>query len=191
MSTYETILQRRTIRKFKQTQVPDAALEKLVNAARVSPSAGNIQPLQYIIVRDPELREALFKYLKWAAYLTSGGVPKPEERPTAYIIIILNNSTGSVNTSYDLGAAAMALLLAAWEEDIGGCWIRACDKVSIKKLLGVLGSFEVDSVIALGYKDELPVMEESDTEIKYWKDENGVLHVPKKHTDSLIHWEQY
>ncbi|OGF46464.1 MAG: hypothetical protein A2231_12740 [Candidatus Firestonebacteria bacterium RIFOXYA2_FULL_40_8] len=191
MSTYETILQRRTIRKFKQAAIPDQILEKFVNAARVSPSAGNLQPLEYVVVRNVELLEAVFKHLKWAAYTAPEGTPKENEKPAAYIIILANNSIGSTNVPYDLGAAAMSILLTAWEDGMGGCWIRACDKKGLKKLLGVSEAFDVDSVIALGYRDEAPVMEENDTDVKYYKDKKGVLHVPKKSTRTVTHWDQF
>ena len=191
MSIYETILKRRTIRKFKQAAIPDLVLEKLVNAGHVSPSGGNMQPLEYIIVRNQELLEAVFKHLKWAAYIVPEGVPKENEKPAAYIIIIANKNPGSTSTSYDLGAAAMSILLTAWEDGLGGCWIKAFDKSGLKKLLGVSDIFEVDSVIALGYRDEAPVREESDTEIKYWKDPKGVMHVPKKRVRTVTHWEQF
>ena len=51
--------------------------------------------------------------------------------------------------------------------------------------------YEVDSVLALGYRDEAPVMEENDTRIKYYKDDKGVLHVPKKRTRTVSHWDQF
>jgi nitroreductase len=191
MSAYETILQRRTIRKFKQVAVPDLVLEKLVNAARHSPSGGNQQPLEYIIVRNTELREELFKFLRWAAYIAPEGIPKEEEKPAAYIVIIGNNSGGSVTLSADLGAAAMSILLTAWEDGLGGCWIGACDRKNIKKLLGVPDGKEVECVIALGFRAEAPVMEDDDTDVKYYKDAKGVLHVPKKTLNKIMKWELY
>ena len=191
MSSYESILQRRTIRKFKQGPILDTLLEKFVNAGRVAPSAGNLQPLEYIVVRNEELLEPVFKHLKWAAYTAPEGTPKEGEKPAAYIVIIANNNVGSTNVAYDLGASAMSIILTAWEDGIGCCWIRACDKNGLKKLLGVTDMYEVDSVLALGYRDEAPVMEENDTRIKYYKDDKGVLHVPKKRTRTVSHWDQF
>ncbi|MFH1073859.1 MAG: nitroreductase family protein [Candidatus Firestonebacteria bacterium] len=191
MSTYKTILQRRTIRKFKQESVPDLLLEKLVNAARVSPTGGNKQPFEYIAVKNADLREKLFKFLRWAAYITPEGIPKENEKPAAYIVIIRNNSIGSATSGADLGAAAMSILLTAWEDGLGCCWIGSCDKKNIKKLLGVPDGREVECVIALGFRAEAPVMEENDNDVKYYKDTNGVLHVPKKSFRTVAHREQY
>lgn len=191
MSTYETILQRRTIRKFKQVPVSNSLLEKLINAARVSPSAANLQPLEYIVVRDKELTEEVFKHVKWAAYIAPQGIPKEGEKPMAYIVVVGSNKAGSAFIPYDLGAAVMAVLLTAWEEGLGCCWIKACDKIALRKLLNVPQTHEIDSVIALGYRAEAPEMEDSDTNIKYYLNNKGVLRVPKKRAQTLTHWEQF
>lgn len=191
MSTYETILARRTIRKFKQVPVEDPLLKKLVNAARVSPSAANLQPLEYIVVRSSEIGVEVFKHVKWAGYITPHGIPKEGEKPVAYIIIIANNGAGSAFIPYDLGAAVMALSLAAWEEGLGCCWIKSCDRPALKKILNVPDTHEIDSVIALGYRAEAPEMEDSDTNIKYYLTDKEVLRVPKKKTLTLMHWEQF
>ena len=191
MSTYETILARRTIRKFKQTKISNSLLEKLINAARVSPSAGNLQPLEYVVVRDKEFTEDIFQHVKWAAYIAPRGIPKEGEKPMAYIVVVENHKAGSASSPYDLGAAIMALLLTAWDEGLGGCWIKTCDKPALKKLLKIPETHEVDSVIALGYRAEEPVMEENDTNIKYYIDDKGIFRVPKKRAQTLTHWEQF
>ncbi len=191
MSIYEAILKRRTVRKFKQVVVADSLLEKMVNAARVSPSAANLQPLEYIVVRDKELKEDIFKNVKWAAYIAPQGTPKEGEKPMAYIAVVFNSKVGSAFVPYDLGAAVMAMLLTAWEEGLGCCWIKACDKIALKKLLKIPATHEIDSVIALGCRAETPEMEESDTNIKYYLNPEGVLRVPKKRAQTLTHWEQF
>ena len=55
MNLYETIIRRRSIRRFKDMPVPYGVLEKCVNAARLAPSAANLQPLEYIVV-DEEMK---------------------------------------------------------------------------------------------------------------------------------------
>lgn len=69
MNVYEAILDRRTIRKFKQEEIDISILEKLVNAARLAPSSANIQPLEYFIVTISGLREEIFPYLRWDGYI--------------------------------------------------------------------------------------------------------------------------
>ena len=191
MSIYETILNRRTIRKFSQKPLPDSLLLKFVNAGRVAPSAANLQPLEYIVVRDKTLCEAVFKHLRWAAYIAPEGTPKEKERPVAYIVILANSHAGSSYIPYDVGAAVMSILLYAWEEGVGGCWIKSIDKTSLETLLNVPENYEVNAVLALGYRAEEPVLEESDVNIKYWKDSFGVLHVPKRKSQTITHWEQF
>ncbi len=71
MNVYEAICKRRTIRRFKQTPLPQETLEKLINAARLAPSAGNLQPNEYIVVDKPDLVDRVFSTLRWAATSSS------------------------------------------------------------------------------------------------------------------------
>src|SRR3989304_8014571 len=91
MEIYNTIISRRTIRKFKQKPVKLSILKKLVNAGRLAPSAGNLQPLEYIITVDNAVKEKIFSHVRWAHYIAPEGNPGESERPMAYIIILVNN----------------------------------------------------------------------------------------------------
>ena len=64
MSIYETIISRRTIRKFDQKKIDPEILKKIVNAGRLAPSAANLQPLEYLIVDDEDLRKKYFPILR-------------------------------------------------------------------------------------------------------------------------------
>jgi nitroreductase len=63
---YEKMRKRRSIRKYVQKAVPEEALLKCVDGARVSPSGGNLQPLRYVVVNDSELLKQVFSTLSWA-----------------------------------------------------------------------------------------------------------------------------
>ena len=187
---YKTILKRRSIRKFKPKQVPLHLLRKFINAGRVAPSAMNLQPLEYITVNKEELLTELFYLIKFAGYIN--WKPSKEEMPRAYIVAISRGE--DENTKYDVGLAIENIILTALEEGVGSCCVRAFEEDKIKKLLNVPGEFNVEMIIALGYPAENPVYEElknKDDSIKYWKDPDGVMHVPKRRLEDVLHKNKY
>jgi len=187
VTTYELILKRRTIRRFKQDPIPEATLEKLVNAARLAPSGANLQPLEFIIVDDRSLVDQIFPCLKWAAYIAPKGDPPEGKRPIAYIVVLVNTRIKSSGYEHDSGAAIENLILAALEEGIGSCWLGSIDRKTVKTILRIPDHYLIDSIVALGYPDEEPMMEEAEGDIKYWLDEQGRLHVPKRKLSQIMH----
>jgi nitroreductase len=186
MSTYELILKRRTIRKFRQEKLERSLLEKLVNAARVAPSISNLQPLKYVIVDDGERVGKIFEQVRWAGYIAPHGTPAENERPVAFIILLADTEIRKTGYETDIGAAGQSMLLAAAEEGIGGCWMGAIDRNGIRCIRGIPERYIIDTAIALGYPAESPVAEEEKGSIKYYKDEQGVLHVPKRSLENVI-----
>ena len=187
MGSYEVAIRRRTIRRFQDKKVPTAVLDKCVNAARLAASAANIQPLEYIVVDDEALLEQLFPAMTWAAYIRPAGNPPEGKRPRAYIFIIQNKELSRPASVYDVGIAVGFMMLVAQDEGIGSCPIYGMDRKVLQPLLKVPDSYEIPMVLALGYPDESPVEEPFTGSVKYWKDDKGVLHVPKKGMESLLH----
>lgn len=191
MGIYEAAISRHSIRRFKDIPVPRQILEQCVNAARLAPSAANLQPLEYIIVHDDQLLPEVFSTLKWAAYIRPEGDPPEGKRPKAYIVILNNSNVGMSVSAYDVGAAMENMILVALEEGIGSCPLASVDRDKLKRILSIPGDYEIPLVLALGYPDESPVEEPFDGSVKYWKDEQGVLHVPKKKLESVLHWNAF
>jgi len=191
MSTYDLMIKRRTIRKFKQEQIPFEILEKCVNAARLAPSAANLQPLEFVIVDDPDVMKKIFPFFKWAGYIVPKGNPKENERPVAYIAILADKEKSPRWYHYDVGLAAENIVLTALENGIGACIVGALDRDKVREILKVPSHLYVDQVIALGYPAEEPVVEDLKDSVEYWKDENGVLHVPKKKLNKILHRNCY
>ena len=188
-STYEKIRSRRTIRKYLQKAVPEEVLLKCVDAARVSPSGANLQPLSYIIVNDQKLLRKVFSTLSWAGYLPDYQ-PSEEEMPRAYIIILLDEEI-SRTPNHDAGIAAMSISMVAYDEGLGSCILGAVDREKLREILEVPEGLAVVLVVALGYPAENPVVEPvKDGDIKYWLDENGVLHVPKRDLKDVVRWNE-
>jgi nitroreductase len=189
---YKIITQRRTIRRFKPKKIPLNILKKLVNCARLAPSAGNLQALEYIIVNDKKLCSEIFPYLRWAGYIHPQGIPHPEKRPTAYIVVLVNMEKANKEYfAYDVGAAVENILIFAYSLGIGSCWMKSIDKDKIAHILKVPYHIMVDSVISLGFKDESPIIEKFKNSPQYWKDERGTLHVPKRALKDILHYNYY
>lgn len=191
MSVYEIILKRRTIRRFKPESVPSDLLERLVNAGRLAPSGANLQPLEFIIVNEPEMVEKVFPTLKWAGYIAPAGNPPEGKRPPAYILVLVNTEIKSGNASVDAAAAIENMILAALDEGVGSCWLGSIDRNQLRSIFKIPPHYQIDSVLALGYPDEAPVVEDAKDSIKYWKDEHGVLHVPKRKLKDIIHYNRF
>ena len=191
MKVYEAICKRRTIRRFSQEPVPKEILEKLIKAARLAPSAANLQPCEYVVVDEPGLIEQVFKTLRWAGYIVPRGDPPEGERPVAYIVVLLNKEKVKAGGERDAAASIGNIVLAALEEGIGSCWLGSIERERLRSILNIPQHCEIDSVVAIGYPRESPVVEEMKDSIKYWKDNKNILHVPKRRLEDILHWNKY
>jgi nitroreductase len=186
---YEKIIRRRTIRKYAQSSVPAEILMKCVDAARLSPSGGNLQPLKYVIVNDQALIKEVFGTLSWARYLPDYR-PSEEEMPRAYVVILLDKSIHK-DPGHDAGIAAMSISMVAFDEGLGSCILGAVDREKLRKILNIPSGLDIVLVVALGYPSENPIADQLRNEdIKYWLDEKGTLHVPKRDTKNILKWNR-
>lgn len=191
MEVSEAIRRRRTIRRFRQEPVPLPVLQKLVEAARLAPSGGNLQPWEFIIVHDATLLPEVFSTLAWAGYIAPAGTPPEGKRPTVYIVALQNTSINPRTPVADLAAAIENILLQAVEEGLGSCWIGSVKRGKLAELLSIPEGYVIDSVVALGYPDEESVVEPFSGSVKYWRDEKGVFHVPKRNLEEIIHYNRF
>jgi nitroreductase len=162
-------------------------LRELVELARLSPSGGNRQPLKFILSCTPSANETVFKHLTWAVYLKDWPGPEEGERPSAYIIV-LGDKTIADAFAYDAGIAAQSILLGAVEKGLGGCIIAFVNRDKLRAALQLPQHLEILLVLALGKPAEMIVIEPLgvDGKIEYWRDGEGVHHVPKRSLDDLI-----
>lgn len=191
MSLYDLIISRRSIRQFKQEPVSRDILQKLINASRLAPSAANRQPLEFVVVDEEKIRKEVFTCLKWAAYIAPEGNPKPGHEPVAYIVVLVNSEIREKGFEWDVGAAIENMILAALEKGIGSCWLLSVDREKLREILNIPENHKIDSVLALGYPDENPVIEDMKDSIKYWKDQAEQLHVPKRKLEDVIHFNKF
>ncbi|MEW6659031.1 MAG: nitroreductase family protein [Thermodesulfobacteriota bacterium] len=184
----ELITGNRSFRRFYENEaVSRETLKWLVNLARLSASAANLQPLKYFLANAPAPNAAIFSCLAWAGYLKDWPGPAEGERPAAYIVI-LGDQEISRNFGCDHGIAAQSILLGAREKGLGGCMIGSIQKDRLGEILEIPPKLEILLVIALGRPREKVVLEEiaSGESIKYWRDEQGVHHVPKRRLEDII-----
>jgi nitroreductase len=188
MNIRELVLKNRSYRRFKQDHVIDRqTLVELVDLARHSASGANKQPLKFYLSWKPEKNALIFPHLRWAGYLEGWGGPQEGERPAAYIVI-LGDKRITDSFGVDHGIAAQSMLLGATERGLGGCIIGSVQRVRLQAELGLPDHFHILVVLAIGLPDETVVIENvgEDGDIKYWRDENGIHHVPKRTLADLI-----
>lgn len=161
-------------------------LMDLVDLTRFCPSGANIQPLKYLLSWTGSRNDLIYGRLHWAGYLEDWDGPEEEERPTGYIVILLDKEIAS-DGFLDHGIAAQTMLLRAAEKGLGGCMIASIDRPELRKDLSVPERYDILLVVALGEPKERIVIENvKDGSIEYYRDEHGVHHVPKRSTDELI-----
>ena len=161
MKFEEVLEKRRSIRKYKDTPVPRAKILKMLEAARIAPSASNRQPWHFVVVENKETIKKLAKQ-DWAA-----GAP--------VMIVGSADQAASPNwCSNDLGIALEHIVLAATNLGLGTCWMGQTGREElIKGLLGIPDNFKVVVVIPVGVPDETPAPKE------------------RKSLDAIVSWEKY
>lgn len=184
----ELIAKNRSYRRFYEEEVVSKeTLLDLVDYARLSASGANMQPLSYFTSFEKEVNEKIYPTLGWAGYLKDWDGPEPGERPSAYIIILQDKNIKMV-AGVDHGIAAQSILLGAVEKGLGGCILGNIQRTKLMENINLSEEFEILLVVALGRAKEVVVIEEIDKggNIKYWRDENQVHHVPKRKLADII-----
>jgi nitroreductase len=184
----DLIIKNRSYRRFVQDDIVGRdVLTDLVDLARLSASGANLQPLKYIISCEPDRNALILPHLAWAGYLKDWPGPAEGERPAAYIIILRDTNIRQAG-GCDHGIAAQSILLGATEKGLGGCIIASIDRDKLRQALNIASHCEILLVIALGKRAEEVVIETvgPDGDIKYWRDSQGVHHVPKRSLDIII-----
>lgn len=187
MNLLDLVKQTRSYRKFNEAKkVSRETLLELVELARCSASARNLQPLKYYLCNSDAENDVVFNHIAWAGYLKDGA-PKAGERPSAYIVMMVDRSLTQASPEWDEGIASQSIMLGATERGLGGCIIGAVKKQALSAALRLPSQYEIALVLAIGEPVETVVFEPVvNGDIKYFRDENGIHHVPKRSLDDLI-----
>lgn len=183
----ELVEKTRTIRRFDSAKaITDKDLMAILDCARKSASAGNLQRLRYVIIGADEAKQAFFK-VSLGGLLPADKKPTREVAPTAYVVLASAEENPDANLLIDVGICAESIALASAEKGIGACMIRNFDReyftelVIDKKLHPIL-------VIALGYPNEAAEIREANANdsLKYYKNENEINIVPKLSLSEIV-----
>jgi len=151
MNVHQAIKTRRSIRSYKAEPVPEEKLKKVLEAARLAPSAHNEQEWKFVVVRDAERREQLSE---------AAGQGFISEAPVIIVAVALDPeevmSSGVPNYAIDLAIAVDHMTLAAVEEGLGTCWVGAFSQEKVKKVLGIPERYKVVVLLPLGFPADKP-----------------------------------
>ena len=142
MDIFDCIRSRPAVRSFRPEPIPHAVIKKILQAGQQAHSQRNRQPWRFVVIQDREM-------LKQIGALASTG-PYISEAPMAIALAI----EGAKNPYIDATRAAECLMLTAWGEGVGSCWVGGLDRPKIKELLGIPADAELVTVIPFGYPTE-------------------------------------
>ncbi len=148
MSILESILNRRSIRRYQKKEIPKDVLLQILEAGRQAPSAVNRQPIRFVIVSDQNILKDLCdtiitRFVKEAPVAIVG---------CADIKSLMTGKWAVVDTTI----AMENMVIAAWALGIGSCWIGACNEQKVKEMLRIPKDWKVVALVTLGYPSEQP-----------------------------------
>lgn len=152
MELMEVIAKRRSVRAYKSQEISKETLSKILEAARLAPSANNRQPWKFIVVRDQETRQKLAKAARGQSFVGEAPIV------IAGVALDPNRIISGVVPGYavDLAIALEHIALAAQDEGLGTCWIGAFSQEEVKTILGVPDSYKIVALMPVGYPQDAP-----------------------------------
>lgn len=144
MDVFEAIQRRHSVRAYESKPIPEEKLVKILEAGRLAPSASNIQPWHFIVVRDEEKRRRLAR-ARWAKFLAEAPV----------VIVGCGDRRASPKWfMVDVAIAMQNMVLTATSEGLGTCWVGSFNEVEVRELLKIPERYEVVALLAVGYPRE-------------------------------------
>lgn len=187
MNLEELVTRNRSYRKFRPEKgVPPEMLESLIDLARKVASSKNIQPLRYMPVTAKDQVDFLFSQLGWARHLEGWDGPMPQQRPPAYIIMLMDTLLND-RALIDAGIAAQTILLGATEKSLGGCIIRTVNREAVRRFFQIADQLDILFVIAIGHPDQDVRLTDADKKGDYrYYEETDIHWVPKRALKEII-----
>jgi nitroreductase len=171
----------RSYRRFEfSRKISEDVLVALVDTARISQSAANLQPLSYLTIGHEEMVAKVHRHMRWAGYLPNWNGPVNEERPVAYIIVLGNTEIKQTYREVDAGLAMQNMCICAASEGIGSCIIGNLDKKPLVELLEIPEQYEIIYAVAFGYPVENVQIVPFAGDVKYYRDIHQNHFVPKR-----------
>jgi nitroreductase family protein len=183
----ELIKNNRAYRRYYQNKkVSSSDLLRLVDIGRISSCGNNMQALKYIVCNTKDKNDSLFQNIRWAAALPDWDGPIEGERPSAYIVILLDTNIRK-DPMWDHGIAATNILLLATELGYGGCMFASFEKKKLQELFDLGEDMVPLMVISLGVPLEKVQLEDMRSgNYQYYRDEEDTHHVPKRSLKEVL-----
>lgn len=156
MDIFEVFRARRSIRAYTQEDVSEEDLMRILEAARWAPSAGNIQPWEFIVIRKPEIKRALARAALNQMFI--------EEAPVVVVVCADEARSGWAYGSrgatlyciQDTAAAIENMLLAVCALGLGACWVGAFSEEEVRRILNIPRGLRPVAMIPIGHPAEKP-----------------------------------
>ena len=165
MNSVEKMLTRKSIRKYKNEPISDSVLNNILEAGRRSPSATNIQPWHFVVIRDQKAKEACslggFNRFTGDADFIVVGLYKPSE-------VIMEPFS-----LMDVTIALQNMVTSAWLQGVGSCWIGAWNDAKLRDTLNLPADSKIVGLVTFGIPDENPTLP------------------PKKALNEIIHFDKW
>jgi nitroreductase len=152
MDVFTAISQRRSVRAYKDTDVEEDKLRKILEATRLAPSAGNRQEWKFIVVKKKEIKKKLATTTLGQSFIGEGPVVIVACATETKAIMLCGQPAYTV----DVSIACAFMILQAYELGLGTCWIGAFKEDEVKKILKIPEPVRVVAMITLGYSNQPP-----------------------------------
>ena len=177
MKVSDAVKARRTVRAFSPERIEDEVLLEICDLSRLYACTANIQPIRFKIVNTPRLCEEIYTHIRLAGYIP-GYTLAPEERPTAYILVLSQSQNGD-KWQFEAGAVCTNIMLLAKEQGLDTCCIGNFSRGEVANLLGVdTENYQLLYLMAIGKSPQKNTIEPVTDGIKY-RMGNGNFVVPK------------
>jgi nitroreductase len=148
MSILDSILGRRSIRRYENKDIPKGVLQQILEAGRQAPSAGNRQPIRFIVLKDYESKKQL-----------SNGLFSRFIKDSPVVIVGCANVRDILTGKWAVVDAAIAMqnmVIAAWILGVGSCWIGVFNEKKVREFLKIPDKWKVVALVTFGYPAEQP-----------------------------------
>ena len=150
MEVMEALRGRQSVKSYLPTPIEKEKLEKVLEAGRLAPSAYNHQYRRFIVVDDPAVKKAIREQ--------AGAQPMIEQAPVVIVLCATEENDfvmpcGEKNYPIDMALCGAYMMLEAYDQGLGTCWLGAFDSTAVAKILGVPDTARVVTMIPLGYHD--------------------------------------
>lgn len=152
MEFYEVVRRRRSVRAYRPDPVEEEKLERVLEAARLAPSAANRQPWHFLVVRDAALRARLLEAYSQEWFAAAPAIICACARPSE----AWRRGDDKSYADVDVAIAMEHLVLAAAAEGLGTCWIGAFKPDVLREVLALPAELEPVALTPLGYPDQEP-----------------------------------